>query len=346
MTISWEDMIGIITATFKIRQKDIAQQLLVQESKISKIKAGKQSASDLLMREEIREKIFHSEKLSDETPKDRLNTLKETIEALYPNVKTAMKDYWDEKDYEKFVRRLLSKTRTALQPKDSVNQTSDMEQEKEPLNETPSEKMSRIFEQAAATHNIPYYICNLEEHLIKGLLYSRETTEFLNTMQTQVLYPFLAEQNENVYKLIQEFNTEIDNYFRLFSMLPLEPQTDAYQEKSPSILSDFFCDPNEFCYRSLAKPNFEQDSEHEFKVEIDIERLSFTWRNSHSYDEIFEQIHCERSRLEEELKKETHISELEEALIRLEVISSIFSAHKRVCELFGEITGGKMLLIH
>jgi len=132
--ISWKDTLSIIGRLFEIHDQDIARRLGVSKQTFSKVKNGAQAPPVQFTLDHVYKKIFDPctsgsaasdesiKKVSDTSNKEKvknfwISVLKSIIKHEFTNVLSAMNDCWDEKDYEKFVNILLSRTRYEARPK-------------------------------------------------------------------------------------------------------------------------------------------------------------------------------------------------------------------------------------
>ena len=111
--ITWKEIILIIMSLFGVKQSEIADKLNVEPSYITRIKRGERYPTHLAA--DIYPKIFdfsNPKSFAKENPQYYLQTLKKMIESDFPRIKEDLADCWEEDDYERFVKRLLSRTET------------------------------------------------------------------------------------------------------------------------------------------------------------------------------------------------------------------------------------------
>lgn len=122
--ITWEDTIQIIMLTFECKQQEIADQIGVSKSDMSKVKSGKRTPSSRFAPTHLYSKIFDPSKqgtLAHRSTDDEngcLVNLKDIIEKEFGHVKSNLEDCWNETDYKSFVMKLLERTKC---PTASVN---------------------------------------------------------------------------------------------------------------------------------------------------------------------------------------------------------------------------------
>jgi len=302
-TFTWGDVIDLITSAFDINQSRLAKMMLCDKSKITRIKRGMEIPSH--GNEEIFANVFDPAKsenaaISGETLKYCLELLKETIESDFKGIFEAMSDCWGEKEYKKFVLILLRRARQGASSKRGQNEVS--------LSETPSEKMSKIFEQAVADFNIATYICRLPDYLNGDPYCAENAFDFIDAIKADILGQFVHQQDKDIFKQISEFTTALEAYSCFLGMIRL-----SVSEKYGSLLK-------------LAGLDCEiigliDDERNEIKNKLGDKFSSKESTNAPSD------------------------SELEGRLTQLDFIRSILLSHKRLCELFEKICPGKTILV-
>lgn len=112
--ITWRDIINIACMMFEIDQKQLAKNLNVSQSTLSRIKNGKSKHS--FTKNAMFKNVFSANaparsddtiKEMKETEDDLLDLLKFIIESNFETVRIDMNDYWIGSDYKKFVNQLL-----------------------------------------------------------------------------------------------------------------------------------------------------------------------------------------------------------------------------------------------
>lgn len=294
-------------------------------------------------------KYFKGKEFDQEGYNGFLQFIDENINVRFTNVQNSLEPYC--KDYcyidfktdvrEDFFASVLNQfmeivglplPSTAVPFSQNCNEDYDKKQELESFNKTPTEQMRRLFERAVAEANIALHIRNLPDYLEDGLLCPQEVASFFDTMQTKIASGFIDQQDEELFQKIKEFNTEVRSYFALLGMIP--PKLEL---EKPELIIPAWQQPIE--------PVTDVTPEADRAAENDVERYSNHWRKHQSYDGLFSLLNDARTSLDEKSKCESPPPDIEEKLTRLHFISSIFSAHKRICELFEEITMGKTLTV-
>lgn len=217
--ITWRETIDVIKETFGISQKQLAAYLHTTESVLSRIRNGKANA--LFDHNVVFQNVFDPNNKDSpanalgETEDDLLIILKEIIENKFKNVQKALSDYksWETTDYESFVLKWLRRTGKTLTPEDR-----DYTEGLESPAEAPAEQMVRIFEQAISEYHISAYLYNLPDYLMDGFPLSTQYFDmenFIKTIQNTVLEKFFAQQTEDVFIKIREFNHALESYEKL-----------------------------------------------------------------------------------------------------------------------------------
>ena len=327
--ITWSDTIDITCEMFQINQQQLASYLNISESALSRIRHGKARAlfdSNAVFNNVFNPHTKGSPASNKNEDKDALLTLlKEIIEHSFPKAREAMADCWNGTDYQTFVLRLLGRTRQRSFINNGAQISSDGEevvatsdivgdkdghrkQKRASLGETPSEQMSDIFEQTVADYNIATYICKVSDYLCGEPFYSSNAFSFIDAIQTNILARFISQQNDKVFEKISEFSQEMRTYSGFLGMVRV----------------------------AVSK-----------KYGIFLKACGFN-------NEIFGLIENDRGEMQSKLSEEPStedkdnkdlITGLEEELSQLDFISSILLAHKRLCELYGEICPGKRMHI-
>jgi len=206
--ITWGDMIDLIVYVFGITQVQLATLLGYNKSVISRIKNGEQSPNStpeglfhLIFDPTVPSSPARQYKNSDNSV-FYLGLLKEAIETRFIEIRKAMDDVWNEKDYRQFVLILLERARPGV-------------------SETASKKMCKIFEQAVEDYNISFYVCKLPDYLMGEPFYADDSLAFVDTIRTNLLAKFISYQNEEVYKKIIQFQSAVETYSGCLSIIRL-----------------------------------------------------------------------------------------------------------------------------
>ncbi len=298
--ITWGDVIDIITWSFSISQTKLAELMYCDKTAISKIKRGRQSPS--FTNDDLFSRIFDPatpnspSNMWSNKPEACLRHLKEEIEDRFKEVRKDMGDFWNEENYKIFVLTLLNRARNGAP------------MEKASLDETPSEQMGKIFEQAVADYNIATYICKLPDYLNGEPYYAGDTFAFVDAIQTDILSKFVNQQGENIFKKISEFTCVLEAYSGFVGMIRL-----SISEKYGSLLK--------ITGLNCEIINLIDEERNEIKDD-------FVEKNSTKGD-----------------VNESSLSGVEERLTQLDLVRSILLSHKRLCELFEDICPGKTILV-
>ena len=159
--ITWGDTINLILDMFdSIDQNGLAELLGISKSALSKIKTGRQAPSFNI--DTVFSKVFdpdNPKSLANDTPDFLLETLKSIIKyPKYSEIQNVMKDLWDETDYNVFVTKLLSRTRSGAKsnsasPQEAVPQEASPQeaapQEAAPQEAAPQEAMEESLPEPA-----------------------------------------------------------------------------------------------------------------------------------------------------------------------------------------------------
>lgn len=143
--ITWRDTISIICEMFGLTQQQLAGYLNIGVSTLSKIKNDRTRAS--FDSNAVFNAVFNPDtkgspaQAKNETEKQLLISLKETIEFEFNEVQEAMDDCWEETDYRLFVIRLLGRSRQRNLLKEKTPDDSD---KVIPVTEAPSDEISEI----------------------------------------------------------------------------------------------------------------------------------------------------------------------------------------------------------
>lgn len=326
--ITWGDVIDIIVWSFTIKQKDLARLLCCDETVISKVRNGRQPFS--CANEFIFSAVFDPTSSDSpaqfwgDKPKACLRYLKGEIEAKFKEVREGMDDYWEEEDYRKFVMAMLGRARqgapskkepqhsdhskkTAIAADVGPSEDRHEKQKKVSRQETPSEQMIGIFEQTVADFNIATYICKLPDYLNGESFYAGDIFDFISTIQSEILGKFVNQQNEDVFKKISDFLVVLETYASFLGVIRW-----AVSEK----------------YGNM-------------------------WKTGASYYEVLYLIDDDCSKAKTKLEDEVPSEEgspnkssiTETYLNQLELLRSILSAYKQICDLYSEICTEKTLLV-
>lgn len=178
--ITWGDVVEIIKCVFDINQTQLAKTMKCDKSAITGIKQGERAPS--FENDQLFSFVFDPAtpdspaNKGKRTPQYWLDLLKEEIESNFKEVREAMEDCWDEKDYRTFVLTLLDRARRGPPTEkrvlstidcDIISETPDVDndnhhkkQEEASIIETPTEQMRKIFEQAVVDWNIASHTLN------------------------------------------------------------------------------------------------------------------------------------------------------------------------------------------
>lgn len=120
--ITWNDIIEIITETRECTQADIAAQLEVSPSLLSKVKKNERKPPVKFASSIIYKRIFDPENpkslSKSKTPNDELFTVKQIIETKHSSVKQDLGDLWNIPELKEFIICLLEMTQQI--PNDNV----------------------------------------------------------------------------------------------------------------------------------------------------------------------------------------------------------------------------------
>ena len=332
--ITWGDVIDITLYTFDLHKTDLSMLLECNSSKISKIRSGTQGL-DRISKDRLFSLVLDPDK--DSSPAQRIkgkkgNTkfllyrLKEDIESQFGEVRKDMEDCWEEEDYQKFVLTMLGRARKGASSKKEVQHSdqskstviaSDIvpsgdcngKQKKVSRQETPSEQMSRIFEQAVADFNVATNICKLPDYLNGESFYAGDIFDFISTIQTDILGKFVNQQNEDVFQNISDFKVALEKYASFLGVIRWAvSEKYGIMWKSGASYYEVLCLIDDDCSKAKTKLEDEVPSE-------------------------------------EGSRNKSSIIEIETYLNQLEFLRSILSAYKQICDLYSEICTGKTLLV-
>lgn len=144
--ITWKDIINIACTMFEIDQKQLAKNLNVDQSTLSRIKNGKSKHS--FTKNAMFKNVFSANaparpddaiKEMKETEGDLLDLLKFIIESNFETVRIDMNDYWMGSDYKNFVKRLL-----ILAEQGSLSKMREQSYDKTPTTAEATPKLTPI----------------------------------------------------------------------------------------------------------------------------------------------------------------------------------------------------------
>lgn len=258
-----------------------------------------------------------------------LRFLDEKINKRFITIKSVLKTYSDEYLYidfetdnqETFFESLLNQFKEIVglpidpnvvpfvRSKDTNNN-----QKKAPQNETPSEQMRKIFEQAVAHHSITGYMCKVADYLIDKPFYSVDIFNFIGTIQTTILEKFVNNQDEEIFKKITEFKIALESYCAFLGMI----QTSISE-----------------CYGFAWRMSKSYDGIIEL-IRSNKAEMGKALAEEQSMVALMS---------EEDIESKSAI-ELKTKINQLNFIESIFLRHKDIDSLYSEICNGKTLLVY
>lgn len=348
--ITWEDTLEFVKALFDVKQVEIAGRLRISPQQLSKIKHGTQAPT--FTNEEFYGAIFdlnNPESLAQKISNCKIEDVKEPIEKFFGNIKDELKDCWDTADYEEFLHNLLGRTMRPPSKDDTVEPQPLAP--KIPVDETPTNRMIRVFEQAVADHHIVPMLRDLADHIGSGAFYAGDASAFIAAVREDLSSGFVHLQNEEKFRQIFEFTGALNAYVRYLGMLPPQDYVVSENNLEDSEISDHLSTwllPYKYYAGSednieYNSPGIEDVSETESDVVIDWEAYRHLWRTEFSYPMIYERISSDRKQLQDLGVK---VRNAEETKIHLDFLEMTFLNHEKVCRLFSEITGGKKLVMY
>ena len=194
---------------------------------------------------------------------------------------------------------------------DKVDGNADVGQNPEQVSfgGTPTEQMSKLFEQAVANYNIATYICKLSDYLTEEPFYAGDILAFVDFVQTNVLAKYVDQQNEIIYGNISEFSAELETYSGFLGMMKL-----SISEKYGIIIK---------------------------MMGLNNEIISLL---DADYEEVKNNLDEEISKKEDDAN-ESAVLELKGKLTQLDILRTVLSSHKQLCDLFEEICPGKTIFV-
>lgn len=219
------------------------------------------------------------------------------------------------------------------------------------VDETPTNRMIRVFEQAVADHHIVPMLRDLADHIGSGAFYAGDASAFIAAVREDLSSGFVHLQNEEKFRQIFEFTGALNAYVRYLGMLPPQDYVVSENNLEDSEISDHLS-PWLLPYKYYAdsednieynSPGIEDVSETESDVVIDWEAYRHLWRTEFSYPMIYKRISSDRKQLQDLGVK---VRNAEETKIHLDFLEMTFLNHEKVCRLFSEITGGKKLVMY
>lgn len=219
------------------------------------------------------------------------------------------------------------------------------------VDETPTDRMIRVFEQAVADHHLVPLLRDLADHIGSRSFFAGDAGAFIDAVREDLSSTFVNLQNEEEFRQIFEFTAALNEYVRCLGMLPQQDHVVSENNLEDTEIPDQFSPwilPQK--YYAVSEDNFECNSagikdvpETEFDVEIDWEAYRHLWRTELSYPLIYERISGDLSQLQDLALK---VQNAEETKIYLTFLEQTFVNHEKLCRLFSEITDGKKLVIY